>query len=183
MDIKKKIYILSGTIVVVLLMVVFWIVPFLIGQISQASSNFVSLQRDLIKIQKTQNDVEYQKKEYQAIKPEIKKITNVFLENGKAINFIIALEEIARQSGNQTEIQVMDQGKESEESIVFQVSLWGKFSNLIKFMSYLENLAYLNQVEVVKIQRINQDDAEKGTTTGEISSVLQIRAFFAPEKK
>jgi hypothetical protein len=181
MDIKKKIYILSGIISIIFLAVVFWFVPFLIGQIRQASSDFIRLQSDLITIQKTQNDVEHQKKEYQAIKPEIERNTNVFLEKSKAISFIIALEEIARQSGNQTEIQVMDQS--SKESIVFQVSLWGGFVNLIKFMSYLDNLTYLNQVEVVKIQRINQDNAEKGIKAGEISSVLQIRAYFAPEKK
>lgn len=181
MDIKKKIYILSGIVAVIFLAIVFWFVPFLINRISRASSDFIRLQSDLIAIQKTQNNVEYQKKEYQAVKPEIEKITNVFLEKGKAISFIMALEEIARQSGNQTEIQVLDQSL--AESIVFQISLWGGFSNLIKFMSYLDNLAYLNQVEVVKIQRMNQDNAEKGIKAGEIASVLQIRAFFAPEKK
>lgn len=181
MDIKRKIYILLGIIAVVFSAIIFWTVPFLIGQIRQVSSDFISSQGDLIKVQKSQNDVEYQKKQYQAIKPEIEKNTDVFLEKSKAISFIIALEEIARQSGNQTEIQVMDQN--SKESIVFQVSLWGGFANLIKFMSYLDNLVYLNQVEVVKIQRINQDNAEKGIKAGEISSVLQIRAYFAPEKK
>lgn len=180
MDIKNKIYVLSGAVAIVFLIVVFWVVPFLIGQISQASSNLISLGNALTKIQKDQKDVEYQKKEYQAIKPEIERITDVFIERGKAIDFIIALEKIAQQSGNRAEIQVVDLSRESAESIDFQVSLWGGFSNLIKFMVYLDNLDYLNQVNTVQIQRINRDDSEKGLRTGEISSVLQIRAYFAP---
>lgn len=184
MDIKKKIYALSGAIGIVFLIVVFWVVPFLIGQISQASSDLLSLGNDLDKIQEEQKNFGYLENEYQAIKPEVEKVSDVFVERGKAIDFIIALEKIAEQSGNRAEIQVMDSSQESTESIDFQVSLWGGFSNLVKFTAYLDNLDYLNQVEAVQIERINQDDSEKGIKTGEIFSVLQIRAYyFSPTKK
>ncbi|KKR04141.1 MAG: hypothetical protein UT31_C0002G0010 [Parcubacteria group bacterium GW2011_GWF2_39_13b] len=182
MEIKRKIYILSGAVAIVFLIAIFWAVPFLIRQISRASSDLLGLGNDLAKIQEEQKNFGRFEKEYRAIKPEAEKISDVFIEKGKAIDFIIALEKIAQQSGNQVQIQVMETKQELTENIDFQVSLWGEFSNLVKFIAYLDNLSYLNQVDVIQIERVNQDDSKRGIREGEISSVLQIRAFFEPTK-
>ncbi len=108
------------------------------------------------------------KKDYQEIQDSLKDLT-VFLPPDRAIDFILTLEKFAAQTQNQQTITVLtnkqtplgtgenadsanSSGKETGDTIFFQVALKGIFPNLVKFRVYLENAPYYNDVNSLTIQ-------------------------------
>ena len=198
MESKKKIYLGLGIMAVAFLLACFLLVPFLIKQIKAASQDLIIQQQGFEKSQKEQQNIFHWKRQYQSSKQEIEKVANSFISQEKLLDFVLALENIAQKSGNRCEIYVAEQKTkelvisdeegekkenskgESVEVVVFQVSLSGNFDGLVRFLAYLDNLSYLNEISSIQIQRINQENIEKGIRAGEISSVLNIRAYLNP---
>lgn len=189
MEIKKKTYLVLTGIIVLFLAVVFLAAPFLVGEIKAAASKLALQKEGFGRIQGEQKDVLKWKKEYQEIKPEVDKIINGFINKEGAIDFIMSLEKIAQETGNRYEIKVTEKTDLAAQSIDkktplqfidFQISLWSGFPNLIRFMAYLDSLPYAKEIKNLQIQRISADDPIKGVKMGDVSSVINIRAYLNP---
>ncbi len=111
----------------------------------------------------------------------ISEIQASFVDSEKAIDFILALEQTAVLTGNYQEIREIV--SKEKNTLFFQVSLWGSFSNLIKFLAQLENMKYLVNIDSLTMLRIEERDSrglvDKGivVSIGNVRSVLEIKAY------
>lgn len=185
MDIQKRLYLNLAVSIIVFLLIISLVIPFLLGKIKQASTDLLKKREAFESWQKRQQDYVSLNKDYQAIKPELEKVNQSFLESDKILDFIVALEDSAKRSNNKYEIKVIEQstdagGKNGLTTISFQVSLKGTFSNLLHFLVYLEGLPYFNEITLLQIQRASSVSTEQEIGKGDISANLHIKTYFNP---
>ena len=178
---KNKIYAFALAVILLILAVVFLIIPLLVSKIKSTSISLAQQKEALNNLEAKQRNFYEFNREYQQIKPDLEKIDSAFVEEGKILDFIVALENIAKQSGNKYEIKVIERPAGGTEqggakSINFQISLKGSYPNLIRFLVYLEGLPYMNKVSTLQIQRISLDKQE--FEAGNISSNIIINAYL-----
>lgn len=180
---KRKIYLTLTIITGLFLVMIFGVIYPLISKIKSTSFDLIQKKEILEDLEKNQQKISRLEKEYQLIKPELIKIEqNLLQQPEKTLDFIVALEGIAQKSNNQYEIKPIEQPKkESSSSLDFQVSLWGNFPNLIRFLVYLENMPYLIEVTKIQIQRISQEGIIKkeltGLLIGDVATNLNIKVY------
>jgi type II secretory pathway component PulM len=180
---KQKIYLTAGCfLIVVVLIVVFGVLP-LISKIKKEGKVLISKKQMMEFFYDDWRTLENAKKEYQKIQKEMDSLS-ALLPLNETIKFIMSLENIAQITNNQEEISVLNYGSQSvaesqkkqpqKDSLSFQVKLQGSFPNLIKFLTYLENNSYYNDVNSIQIQRFSQKEL---SNIGDISTVLKLSVY------
>jgi type II secretory pathway component PulM len=112
---------------------------------------------------------------------KVSEIQACFVDSEKAIDFILAIEQVAVATGNYQEKREI--ASEEKNTLSFQVSLWGSFSNLIKFLAQLENMKYFVNVDSFTTTRIVErelrDLVDKGIVVPieNVRSVLEIKVY------
>ena len=96
-------------------------------------------------------------KKYKEIQPGLTDIDQNFLKKGDFLPFILALEKIARNSGNRYENKLANESSKSDkksgwETADFQITLEGDFFGLLKFLTYMENMPYATEMTNLRIQ-------------------------------
>ena len=127
--------------------------------------------------------------EYFDIESQIPEINKYFLSPDKVIDFILAVEEIATLSSNYQEIKGVGSpapstgGSEEKDVLSFQISLWGNFPNLIKFLVQLENMEYFIDIYSLQIARAGEREwgglEEKGivVSAGDVKSIINLGVY------
>ena len=114
---------------------------------------------------------------------KILKINNAFVNPEKAIDFIVAIEKVAASTNNYQEIKEVTSPKKEEGVLYFQISLWGSFPNLIKFLARLENMEYFIDAKSLQITRIEEKelmgltDKEITVSAGDVKSIINIKTY------
>ncbi len=102
-----------------------------------------------------------------------------FLTKNDALEFIMATENIAQNSGVRQEISVIDKIPADDQSLNLKISLFGSFPDLVRFLIQMENAPYFNNVSSIQISRmvaIEKSDYQ----TGDINSVISLSAPYQP---
>jgi len=114
---------------------------------------------------------------------------NIFLAQKDAINFILDVEQFASSTQIREKITVLNnpaqksQGEKPKENVLkFQISLWGSYPNLIKFLVYLENAPYLNNIDSLQIKRLSEKDINlanesAGSQPGDVSGIINLSVY------
>lgn len=145
---------------------------------SQARQTLDSFYQNWRNLEKTKQDIS-------AIQNELSG-TTALLPSEDAIKFILAVENSAQATQNRESISVSNsaattQATGAKNTLDFQISLWGSFPNLIKFLVYLENAPYLNTVDSLQIRRLTETDLNSpdaaGSQVGDVNSIITISAF------
>ncbi|MCD6284241.1 hypothetical protein J7J12_03275 [bacterium] len=175
----RKIYInLIISIVVIFSSVALGVIP-LINLTKAKSKDFRNEQQQLrfLKVKS-----EYRKdleKDYKKSEEGIKKINSMLINEERVIEFVKELEDIARLTKNQEEIQILN--KTDEKAMFFKISLMGDFPSFFHFLVYLENMDYLIEVQNLRIRRLSEKDLIKkelsGFKIGDIESEIEIKVF------
>lgn len=182
---QQKIYlnlIIFGLLICLVLTVV--ISP-LINRVKENSQTFQEKQRILFILKEKQDYLNQLQVDAQISQEYLEKIKGVFLQPEKAIDFITSLENIAWLTANQQEIQILGSTKEEEQtkrpSLSFQLSLWGNFPNLMRFLIELENMDYFVQVEQLRIRRLSERDISgqklSEFSAGDIETKMNILVY------
>jgi hypothetical protein len=137
--------------------------------------------------------LENSKKNYDEIEKELQNKT-ALLTSDEAIKFILAVEDSARATQNHQTISVLEKAPSADaqsktqksNAINFQISLWGSFPNLIKFLIYLENAPYYNNISSLQINRLIANDVETLRNTvnlsvGDINSIITLSVYQQDE--
>ncbi len=158
MTCQKKIYLtLIVSIIIIIALLIFLVNP-LVDKIKSLSTDLMEKKNMVFSYQ--ERGGEYLKNlqdEYTELEPKILEINNSFADPEKAIDFILAVERIAALTNNYQEIREIDSAKE-ENVLSFQVSLWGSFSNLVKFLTQIENMNYFVDSDSLRIIRIKEKE-------------------------
>ena len=183
MQAQQKIYLTLIILVVVVIALLLFLVAPLVNKIKVLSADFKEKNNLLASYKEKGSD--YLKKlrdEYADLGLKISEINESFVDPGKAIDFILAVEQAAALTNNYQEIREISLPEE-ENILSFQISLWGSFSNLIKFLTQLENMDYFVDSDSFQITRIEERDVksleDKGivVSIGDVRSVLEIKVY------
>lgn len=159
--IKKKIKII--VILDIFILIAFLILSFLmIRLIKSNSKKFIEIQKSLLFSEQKRKEFQAYKNKFEEIKASLKEINNLFLDKNRALELFNFLEKSAIDSGNYYKIDVLT--KEENEKKNFwqlQISLYGGFSNFMKFLNRIETAPYLLQIESIRIRKISLSDIEK----------------------
>ena len=170
MNIKQKIFLISGLILIIIILLFWGIVKPLVSEIKTTSSLVQQRNEELFALEKTdQNYLKQLESDYKIIEEDISLIKSGFLDINKAVGFFIELENIASATSNNLEIK-------TEEFPAFTLNLSGDFPNLMKFLGWLENGDYLIDIDSIQIRRFTIKELEK-LLSGNIRTNLKIRAF------
>lgn len=174
--INKKTYltiaVFSGLIAIISLLLV-W--P-LIKQIKTSGQELIQSQETMAIFFQNWRNLETSRQQSKEIEEKLAE-TKFIMPADEAINFIVALENAALATNNSQEISVLTSKK--EEAIDFQVTVNGSFPNLLKFMAYLENLSYYNQIASLQINRLESTQISPtknifGLTPGDVKSIIRL---------
>lgn len=175
MNCKQKIYITSITSAIIIIALILILVTPPVKKIKSLSANLVEKKSLTSTYEKRGGDyLKNLKNKYIELEPQISKINKSFIDSGRVIDFILAVEKAAALTNNYLEIK---------EISSFQISLWGSFSNLIKFLAQLENMDYFVDSDSLQITKIGEkslkDLIDKGiiVSTGDIKSVINIKTY------
>ncbi len=186
MSCQQKIYIsLIISTITILSLILILVIPF-IKEIKSLSANLIEKQNLAFSYETMAGDyLKNLKNNYIGLEPQISKINNSFVDSERIIDFILAAEKAAALTNNYQEIKETSlSAAEQDKTLFFQVSLWGSFSNLIKFLVQLENLDYFVDSNTLQITKIDERElknlTDKGivVSAGDVRSVINIKTYI-----
>ena len=175
---RQKIYLTAALWLAVLTLIIATVIAPMIAQIRNDGLELALKKQEMAAFSADWQLLEKDRRDYQAMQNEINALP-AFLPENDALKFIMLIEKVAQATGNSQEVSVdnadeANAGTTSQKTATdFQINLRGNWPNLIKFMIYLENAPYYNDMVSLQTQRLTGKD---GQETGEITSILKISA-------
>lgn len=186
---QQKIYISTGGFLVALILVIVLIILPLVRQIHQDSLKLIEERQAIDSFYQDWQNLKNSQKNYQEFQADLAQFS-AFLLRADAIKFITAIENMAQQTQNQQTIAVLEKAPESAAQDVaagatldFQISLGGSFPNLIKFLIYLENAPYYNDLNSLQVSRVSQAEGVRETSQlreGDVKTTINLSVYSAP---
>ncbi len=182
MNTQRKIYLTLVILAVVIIVLLFFLIRPLVAKVKAVSDDFVEKNNSLVSFEERGTDyLTRLRSEYFDIESQIPEINKYFLSPDKVIDFILAIEEIATLSSNYQEIREV--GSPEEDILSFQISLWGNFPNLIRFLVQLENMEY--SIDIYSLQIVKVGERERGglrekgivVLTGDVKSTINLGVY------
>jgi len=171
MSLKKKIILTSLVILIISTVIVVFIIWPTIKDIRKINQDIynerVALEKKYLRGQLLRKTL----KDFEEIKPNINKITAVFVPENKELEFITSLEKIASKNGVEQEIELQAKNIKTEKGIKIlplKLLIKGNFIQVLKYLKELENLNYYFNISVLSINTQNQ--TINLTATGEAYS-------------
>lgn len=175
---KQKIYLtVFAWLAALVLLIVLIAVP-LVSQIKSDGSELAQNKQDMESFYKEWQALESAQKDYQALQGEINALP-AFLPTSEALKFIVLIEKFAQATDNAQTVSVVDKkAAAAKKTTDLQISLRGNFPNLVKFLVYLENAPYYNDVKALGAQRLSEKEGtEKNINTGDINTILTVSVY------
>lgn len=182
---KQKAYLISGGVVVLCLTAFSAVTSFFLVEIEAASRNLFEKKAEIAGLQNREQNFSDLEKKYKEIQPGLTDIDQSFLKRGDFLPFILALEKIAQKSGNRYENKLVNEFSKSKEgsgwaTADFQITLEGDFFNLLKFLTYLENMPYAIKMTNLRIQEGGR--AMVGVGQPEITTIIDLGVFVVEKQ-
>ncbi len=187
---QNRIYLTLSILVIVIIALLFFLISPLVSRVKALATELKEKESIAFSYEEKGGEyLEWLRSRYTSLESEILEVNNSFIDSEKAIDFILTIEQIASSSNNYQEIKEVSShaslaGELEEGSVLsFQISLWGNFSNLIKFLAQLENVSYFVDTEALQITRIENRDlkslADKGVvvSVGDTRSIINIKVY------
>ena len=186
LTIRQKIYLTGGGSLTVLILFIGLIVLPLINQIRQESQKLIQEQQTTDSFYRDWANLKNSQKSQKDFQENLAKF-NVLLSPAEAIKFITAAEDVAQKTQNQEEISVLEKtsgepgAASADAALDFRISLVGRFPDLIKFLVYLENASYYNDVNFLQISRVSYSESEakqaQGLKVGDVKSTINLSVY------
>ena len=181
---KKKIYLWLIIFVGISLYFLILVIPKLLGEIRKNSEDLISLNGELISLQKETENLNELEKIYQNYQPNLFKIDELFIDPETPIDFINFLEKNAQLSQLKIEISLAPKKEIKTDpwpSLFFKVPTYGSLPNFLRFLEKMENSPYLIEIVDLNIKRLAERDAQlikyPGLSPGDVESNLSIKVF------
>lgn len=186
LTIQQKIYLSGGCSLAALVLFIGLIISPLIDQIYQKSQKLIQEQQTVDSFYRDWENLKNSQKSQKDFQENLAKF-NVLLPPAEAIKFITAVENIAQKTQNQEDISVLEKtsgepgAASTDATLDFQITLTGGFPNLIKFLVYLENASYYNDVNSLQISRVSYSESEakqaQGLKVGDVKSTINLSVY------
>ena len=177
MKLRGKTFLISGTLSLLILILFYFGVYFLIKDIKKNSEDFLRIKKEISIVRTQIENIESFKNTYLFLKPDLEKISNLFVDPEVPIDFIKFLESTASSSGVSIKVSLISSKAIIEEPwsfLEFQLNLTGSMQNIFKFLERIETANYLIEIQNLSIGQLS----EKNLTTEEFKTFsLAIKVF------
>ena len=171
MNIKQKIYLISGLFLVAIIILMLGVVKPLALEIKKASASAKESREKLLLLEKTdQNYLRQVELDYKEINDNLFSAKSGLIDGAQAVNFFMALEEVAYSVSNRLEIK-------ATEFPSITLNLMGSFPNLMRFSGWLESGKYFLDVDSIQIKRISEGETIEGFSAGDVKSTIKIKLY------
>lgn len=174
MNIKQKICLVSGLVLIIAIFLLWGPVKFLTLEIKATSVLIQERKERLLVLEETdQAYLRQLESDYNDIEENISLVRSGFLEAEQVVDFFIELENIGSSTFNKLEI-------EAGKFPFFTLHLIGNFPSLMKFLGWLENSTYFIDVDSLQIRPFSERSRfleEETISLGDIRTVLKIRSY------
>lgn len=172
-----KTFLISGTLSLLVLILFYFGIYFLIKDIKKNSDDFFRVKKEISIVQAQIENIKSFKDTFVFLKPDLEKVSNLFVDPEVPIDFIKFLESTASSSGVSIKVSLVSSKAIIEEPwsfLEFQLNLTGSMPNIFKFLNRIETADYLIEIQNLSIGRLN----EKNITTKEFKTFsLVIKVF------
>lgn len=173
---KQKIYATAAFWLAVLALTAFALIAPLISQIRDDGLELAQKKQAMETFSNAWQILEKAKKDYQDMQGELYALP-ALLNNDEALKFIVLVEKFAQTTNNSQEVSVVAPATGGKTTTAknptdFQVDLRGDFPGLIKFLIYLENAPYYNNLTFLQTRRLLKKDG-----ASELNSTLKISVY------
>ena len=181
---QNRIYLTLSILVIVIIALLFFLISPLVSRVKALATELREKEGIVFSYKEKGGEyLEWLRSRYISLESKILEINNSFIDSEKAIDFILTVERIAFLTNNYQEIKEVSSLEEGS-ILSFQISLWGNFSTLIKFLAQLENLSYFIETGSLQITRIENRGLRSLTdrgimvSVGDVSSIINIKVYI-----
>jgi len=181
---KNQIYIISIVFgLVILFLILVFVFPY-VQEIKKNSEDLSSRRNNLSFLEDQVSEVEKFKNNYQIYKPNLEKISQLYVDSKNPAGLFEFLEKTASASQIKSEISLLANFPASKNtaSIDFQIFSQGEFSKTLKFLEKLETGPYLIEIKNLSITNSRQDGVSKKLPAKSIDAIFLIKVYIrAPQ--
>lgn len=174
---QQKIYLTILAWLAALVLIILFIAKPLISQIRNDGLELAQKKQGLELFYADWQALEKAQKDYQTMQNELSGLPALLPAND-ALKFIVLIEKFSQATNNQQTVSIAaakTTGKQEKNAVDFQISLRGGFPDLMKFLIYLENAPYYNQVKSLDARRLTSKENEGAS--GALNTILNVTAY------
>ncbi len=178
---QQKIYLMIGGYLAALVLAWFFIITPLIAQIQFDGQELAGKKQEIENFFQDWQNLEESKALFRSVQKEMA-AQPALLSAKEPLKFIQYVENVARQTSNYQEIAALAPDKDQvtpQNQLDFQLTTQGSFPNLVKFLVYLENAPYYNEVVDLNIRRLSQKEASTNHagTAGDVAGSIKLSVY------
>jgi hypothetical protein len=148
---------------------------FLFGSIQQDSNNLVATKNSIVALDAQSVETQKFKEKYQDYKPNLEKISSMFVDMDNPVDFIKFLENSAADSDMTSQISLPSAPQLAGQNFaILQFSGTGYFSDVFSFIKTIESGSYLLEVENLSIQPTPNTSSKAVSKTVDASFTLKV---------
>lgn len=141
---------------------------FVFGLVKAESKKLTNQKIELAQIQEKRTKVFEASQEYEKLKETIEKLNSSILSKDEELKFIVFVENTAKQNSVNYDINISGA---SDANMIFQVSVSGRFENILNFIKQMENSPYYASIANVNMARV-KDSLGSGDFKGKLNFPL-----------
>lgn len=140
------------------------------------SRRLIGLKKELSTFQNKRENLESAQKAYLSWQISLEKIDSMFIDADAPIDFIKFMEKTSRDCGLSSDISSNSSIAESDSwsYLSFQISLTGRFENVLKFLEKVETAPYFITEDSLTIRDLSSSDEYD---QGDVEAILEIKAY------
>jgi len=158
LDYDKKIYLLSGISIILIVASLILIINPLFSRITSLNSEVYDKRVQLAIYQQQRLNVEQTQQDYKKIKDDIENISKIFVNKDNILDLISKLEKISAAHSITQSINLdSTPADESADMLPMQITLNGKFQNLVNYLADIERLDYYIVIYGINFSTSDED--------------------------
>lgn len=172
MSIRQKIYLAFLCVITMLTLLILFVFKPLFVEIKNTAASTLESREKLIALERMDKKyIEEVEKDYEIISGNLVAIKKQLVGKSGAVGFFEAMETAAESTNNKIEIS-------ASEFPILTLSVFGTFSDLMKFLGWLENGDYFIGVESINIARVSVKEDAELITDGRIKTNIKIKIYL-----
>ncbi len=177
----NKRYILAMVFLAAAIMLLgFWAYA-LFGVIAKGSAQILSDKKEVAMMELQNKIVGDFKAKHEQYRADLQKINQLFVDSENPIDFITFLESVSADTGASAQINVVapvkSENQKAGRQIGFEITIDGRYQNILRFAEGLENGPYLVKITNATVRGLQKDDTGKEVPQGFLEANFSVEAL------
>lgn len=160
--VEKKLYIKAGTLLIVVLALLYASCFYLPQKIEAISLEIISNKKQIKQLSEQNNQIDDIRSKHNKLQEDVDKASECIISYSDIFRFITNVKEAAKKNNVNLNINVSSSGKTQETNFLshidYNIKATGEFEDIMCFLGNLENLKYYINIERIKISNNENND-------------------------